>query len=838
MSVRDSAFKLSTVPRSAMRWYLLAAFIASTTALKVQITPAAFPVRQFEGYTVWQISDGTASNTSTFDGIRLTLKPIDDVFLGGRYRPVSDRDFPAGSYYGEFVVGVGQSSNTTTGSKTLSLSISGLSAGEHTLLAYHNAWDALSSVANIDVAVDGTIRQTNLAQSVRKDSIWNAATSFVTFDVGSPAEVTTVTWTPTGSGTGADARAYLNGFEVDVPAIQTQPSYPEPLLNDDHANADSGSIELQWRAAAGINVTSYAIYVSTVSAEDAQTAAAPYGASIESHVTLSDIDHFKTYWWRVDTITTSGATITGRVWKFRPRVLAFPGADGFGKYAIGGRGGKVLRVTSLDDYGSGTPINGTLRWAIEQYKYPRIIVFDVGGEIKLKSKLVPNDGFITIAGQTAPGKGVVVTIWTFGLSGARDIVFRHLRVRVGKDSGVTLDGMGMRGSNYAIFDRCSISWTIDEAFSSRDAYNITLQRTLISEPLNAANHSNYPEGTQHGYSASIGGDRGSFHHNLLAHAQGRSWSMAGGVDQTATFKGRLSIVNNVVYNFGTRVTDGGAHEVDFISNYYKPGPSSKRTYDLQATYEDNLPGTQQYHCSGNMMLGVFDANSTQVGPTNNGTGYACYAQTSFTPVPTYQYFFDDPFMPNSVEYQPATEAYKRVMSDVGAWPLDEHDTRIIRETLDGTYTYNGSYTGYAGIIDDPKDVGGLESWPETQKPSWDIDTDGDGVPDWWDASTGGGLGWNALDGYLNWLAEPHQFIAPGAEATIDLVSLFKGFADSLSFTVATDTGSVSVSDSTATFTGPTTAAVARLIVSATDSEGSEWLRPYGIAIICNLGLCS
>lgn len=110
--------------------------------------------------------------------------------------------------------------------------------------------------------------------------------------------------------------------------------------------------------------------------------------------------------------------------------------------------------------------------------------------------------------------------------------------------------VGMRGSNFAIFDRCSISWTIDESFSSRDAYNITLQRTMISEPLNVAGHKNYPEGDQHGYAASIGGNSGTFHHNLLAHAEGRSWSMAGGADAAGSFNGKLSIVNNVVYNYG------------------------------------------------------------------------------------------------------------------------------------------------------------------------------------------------------------------------------------------------------------------------------------------------
>ena len=124
---------------------------------------------------------------------------------------------------------------------------------------------------------------------------------------------------------------------------------------------------------------------------------------------------------------------------------------------------------------------------------------------------------------------------------------------------------GMRGSNHCLFDRCSISWTIDESFSSRDAWNITLQRTMISEPLNVAGHKNYPEGTQHGYAGSIGGNTGSFHHNLIAHAEGRSWSMAGGLDNAANFNGQLSIVNNVVYNFGERQLHPSGVDFDLLA---------------------------------------------------------------------------------------------------------------------------------------------------------------------------------------------------------------------------------------------------------------------------------
>src|SRR5690606_688528 len=131
-------------------------------------------------------------------------------------------------------------------------------------------------------------------------------------------------------------------------------------------------------------------------------------------------------------------------------------------------------------------------------------------------------------GQTAPGKGILIRGAPFGMSGAQDAVIRFVRVRLG--AGPTFDGMGMAGSDHCIIDHASISWTIDEAFSSRSARNITLQRTLISECLNVAGHQNYDPGTEHGYAASISGDVGSCHHSLLAHCAGRNWSLAGGLD--------------------------------------------------------------------------------------------------------------------------------------------------------------------------------------------------------------------------------------------------------------------------------------------------------------------
>ncbi|ESK92911.1 pectate lyase [Moniliophthora roreri MCA 2997] len=634
----------------------LASFVL-TYALKVQLVPDASVDRFAEGYEIWRISNGEASASTTFRDLSLTLEAIGDTLNGNRYKVLQQA---ATTYLGEWLIGEGLSTENREGNIPLKLTVSGLSEGSHTLLAFHNGWDSLDGVSDLNIAINDEVILKDIAQTVRQNNLWDSASSYLIFNVTSSSEETTFTFTPIGSA--SDKRAYLNALEFDVKNIKSQVSFPDPPNSDEHVNADSGTYTLSFQAAS--DAASYDVYVSTES-EDALVTATKDSDAYLGSITETSYDSRK-------------ARALQRLIGGESRQLAFPGAGGFGRYARGGRGGKVLRVTTLEDYEDGDePIEGSFRWALSANSGPRIVVFDVGGVITLKSRLSITDKYVTIADQTVPGKGILFQGYTLGLSGATDIIIRHVRVRPGTISGTTIDGMGMRGSNHAIFDRCSISWTIDESFSLRDALNITLQRTLISEPLNAAGHKNYPEGTEHGYAASIGGNAGSFHHSLLAHAEGRSWSMAGGVDNESNFQGRLSIVNNVVYNYGGRVTDGGAHEVDFIGNYYKPGPASELHYALKATYEDNLPGTQQYYCEGNVMPGYFDADSKQVFD-GEGAG-ACWAEVSIDLAPTYQYFLDNPFMPDSVEYQPAAQAYKRVLSDVGANipSLDDHDKRII-----------------------------------------------------------------------------------------------------------------------------------------------------------------
>jgi hypothetical protein len=409
------------------------------------------------------------------------------------------------------------------------------------------------------------------------------------------------------------------------------------------------------------------------------------------------------------------------------RPIAFPGAEGYGRFAQGGRGGRVMAVTNLNDSGP-----GSLRAAVEEVG-PRTVIFEVSGRIELKSKLVVRaaNSQLTIAGQTAPGLGICISNYNFGILGAHDVVIRYIRVRPGNTSGTTLDGMGMASANDCIIDHCSISWTLDEAFSSRGGRNITLQRTLISEALNAAGHKNYPAGTEHGYAASIGGDIGSFHHNLLAHCAGRNWSLAGGLDKTKghTYAGRLDIRNNVVYNWKHRTTDGGAHEVNFVNNYYKPGPATKFFVALKAQY-GGFPGTQQYYVSGNVMPGYF-------GPDDQEKARTATTERGGKLPEGYSAWVDAPFFEAHVRTQTAEEAYADVLADVGCnFPaLDPHDQRVLAETRAGTTTYKGSRTGLPGLPDSQADVGGWDDYPEVRRPAgWD--TDADGLPDAWETAHG------------------------------------------------------------------------------------------------------
>ncbi|KAH7084514.1 family 1 polysaccharide lyase [Paraphoma chrysanthemicola] len=786
---------------------------------RVRLNPAVIRSTEENDYATWTVPSATQADFVLANGSSLAFKlTAIQGRLGGNYNKFAYTRII--SSLGERVVAQGISTKDDAGKDVggvaLKLSISGLSSGNHTILAWHNAWDKLNSTARVAITVDGEEITSGIQQSVRVDNIWEAATSYIRFPAISNRTVE-ITYTPD---QGGDGRVFLNGFEIDTPSIENQISFPTPAHRDERVNVSNGVVTASWGKARE-NLSTYNVYLGTSPKELRNIQSDVTSTSINFEgINTSDV-----YYWRVDTVVGNNVFV-GRTFTFRGAHLAFPGAEGYGRFARGGRGGAVVHVTSLED----TEAEGTLRFALTKAKGPRTIVFDVGGVITTTSRMSVSGQYITLAGQTAPGKGVVIQGHPLGLTGASDVIFRHIRVRPGTISNQTIDGMGMQGSNHAIFDRCSMGWTIDETFSSRDGHNITLQRSMISEPLNIAGHKNYPAGKMHGFAASVGGDVGSFHHNLIAHAEGRSWSMAGGVDANANFAGRLDIRNNVVYNFGGRVTDGGAHEVNFVSNLYKRGPASNLTYALRAQYEDGLPGTQQYYCNGNAMPGIFDESSTQY--SGDGTGQtkniACYADVTIDKV-DYRKFFDKPFFESFVDTQSATDAYKIVLSDSGvSQPVkDDHDRRIVQETLNGTATYIGSKGKKPGIIDNPSDVGGLEDFPSvTRSPAWD--SDGDGIADWWDGSTGGD-GFTPLEGYLNFMADPHVFVSPSSSVEIDLATLAVGFNEPSFKVEGAKLGLVDVIGLKAKYTAKDTG-IEHLIVLVQDGEGSTWSRDFGVAI--------
>lgn len=785
-------------------------------------------------YVAW-IPDNTASITNTQNGV--TFKFAKGGSNGTALRATWYKAGIQAPSYARLICDGMYVDGGNAGAQ-IDLTISGLSTGTHSFMAYHNALDdpATYDFAPLDIYVNGTKVISSLIMSERALTTDAVQSSFVTFNATAGQNVI-ISYRAQTTGSQSIKNVYINGFELNTPNVKSQAKNPYPTDGDLHANADNGSATLTWVAGAG--ATAHRVYFGKdeSSVTNATTSSATYkGQQAGTSYTLSSLYALDTYYWRIDEVTAAGVVTKGNTWMFRKRQLAFPGAEGYGRFAIGGRGGKVVHVTNLNDAGA-----GSLRDAVENQTGPRTIVFDVSGIIALESRLVLSDPYVTIAGQTSPGKGICIRKSPMGFTG-NDLIARHMKVRLG--AGPTFDGMGMTGANHSILDHCSISWTIDEAFSSRSGKNITLQKTFISEALNAAGHQNYPAGTEHGYAATIGGDIGSFHHNLLAHCEGRNWSMGGGLDGNGYYAGRLDIRNNVVYNWDGRTTDGGAMEVNFVGNYYKPGAASKKFVALTIDHEGTGLGMQRAYFNGNVMPGYFTESNQSAGRNetfSNGDSKK------------YEAFVTSEFFPSYVTTQSATDAYKMVLSDVGQTQpaIDDHDIRVIDETLNGTYKYKGSVTGKPGLPDKESDVGGYETYPAvTRAANWD--TDGDGLPDFWETAIGSSNssasgnfadanadtdqnGYTELEEYLNWMAEPHYFVTTGTQ-TIDLKAMFVGYSKTTpTYSVASIVnGTVTISGSTATFKSDK-CGFASFNLTVKDAAGATMTKTIGVFVS---GTCS
>ena len=409
--------------------------------------------------------------------------------------------------------------------------------------------------------------------------------------------------------------------------------------------------------------------------------------------------------------------------------LAFPGAEGFGRFSLGGRGGKVLFVTNLHDSGP-----GSLRAAIEA-DYPRIVVFKVSGTIELQSHLRIRHPRITVAGQTAPGDGICLRRYPLVIS-ADDVIVRFLRVRLGDEAGRKMDGIDVSDAENVIVDHCSVSWTLDEAVNTyHGSKNITIQWCLISESLHDS-----PLQEGHGFAASLGGFNTSYHHNLLANNAGRNPSIAGEEDAPTI---NLDFRNNVIFNWGHRTLDGRPRSINVVNNYYKAGPASRRDHivKMQTIYDGSFG---RWYIDGNVLVdtagkvhrsGIVRIDSEDV-PLDSAL---VEAPVDFAPVQT----------------ETAEETYERVLDTAGATlpRRDAHDVRVVGEVRSGETTYGN------GIISSQKDVGG---WPELRSTDPPEDADADGMPDAWErpftaaddlslegAQDADGDGYTNVEEYLN-----------------------------------------------------------------------------------------
>lgn len=395
--------------------------------------------------------------------------------------------------------------------------------------------------------------------------------------------------------------------------------------------------------------------------------------------------------------------------------LAFPEAEGFGRFAAGGRGGDVYHVTNLNDDGV-----GSFRYGIEEMNGPRTIVFDVSGTIELKDRIRIDKPNLTIAGQTAPGDGITLAKEALYVY-ANDIIVRYIRCRLGDQSGGDDDAVSINRGTNIIFDHVTASWSIDETFScqSDEVDSLTVQWCLISESLRYSHH----EKGAHGYGGIIGSLKQSFHHNLYAHHSSRSPKVTWRQHTEVDFR------NNVIYNWGyNSCYDGTTSYMNWANNYYKAGPATssnvrKRIFSLndedvgefakyetslyaEGNYVDGYPAVTADNWNGGI---VFEDGATEAKNRRHSPHY-------FAPVTE----------------QSAEEAYHLVVEGAGAsFVRDTIDSRIAHEVLTGTTTYKGSKSNSPGIIDSQADVGG---WPVLEEVTRELnfDTDQDGMPDEWE----------------------------------------------------------------------------------------------------------
>ena len=429
---------------------------------------------------------------------------------------------------------------------------------------------------------------------------------------------------------------------------------------------------------------------------------------------------------------------------------AFPGAEGFGRYVTGGRGGKVLHVKNLKDSGY-----QSLRWCLQQ-QGAKTIVFDVSGTIHLESALsIPSN--TTIAGQTAPGDGICVADYPVNISG-NNVIVRYMRFRLGnknvkKDGADGWDGFGGFDKHDWMIDHCSVSWSIDECLSVLGNKNTTVQWCLVAQSLVNSGHSK----GAHGYGGNWGGSGASFHHNLIAHHTSRTPRL--GPRPTTQLDERMDMRNNVIYNFGSNGCYGGeGMTVNIVNNYYKPGPGSPtstkgkriagigiRTNSYIAEYPAYAPALHlwgKYYVTGNKNSKYSDvtSNNWQIGILDQVDGSSCDGTWTQATRDSIKLTEPMPFIYTTTHT--ADMAYERVLDYVGcSKSRDSFDEMMVSDTRQGKASHTGSglSQGFINTQDDNKPAGASSSWsawPTLNSTEALTDGDGDGIPDEWETANG------------------------------------------------------------------------------------------------------
>ena len=472
---------------------------------------------------------------------------------------------------------------------------------------------------------------------------------------------------------------------------------------------------------------------------------------------------------------------------------AFPGAEGHGRYVTGGRAGKVVHVTNLNDSGT-----GSFREAVKSGK--RIIVFDVAGVIALKSDLKIGDN-ITILGQTAPSPGITLRYYT--VQPGNNNIIRFLRIRRGEEKNINdgADASWQRNKTGIIFDHCSFSWSIDEVASFYDNNNFTMQWCTVAESLTNPGHSK----GAHGYGGIWGGKLASFHHNFVGHLMNRGprfngarygWTGYTSNKDYNTYKWEnpvqaenVDFRNCVMYNAqGTCYGGPGGGQINIVNNYYKAGPSQGLkgtilnglkvdvstgkergsqdritlvTLSNSGNSDKNHPElydmTSRYFINGNTTettKGSVTKNQDWKGisydkgiPSLNGEYYSPdaknfygdnVAHVTISGKSCVKIKMDVPAPTGEVTTHSAAESFSKVLAYSGASLYrDEIDARYMEEAKTGTAKYKGSITNSPGIIDKVSDVNGYTeaNFGKGTRPA-DFDTDKDGIPDAWETANG------------------------------------------------------------------------------------------------------